>query len=167
MQYTPWPAGGTTDCSCSVSQLCLRLRAPAREARQASLPITHSWNLLRLMSIESVMPSNHLILCHPLLLLPLIFPTIRVFSSELGDALLGHGLCRWGRHCQPKFCLWSGLVAFFPELHPDLPISSPHRSLLQTWSPSAVCLFPGRTCHDEYMPISLSLYSLLAQVVFL
>ena len=51
-------------------------------ARQASLPITNSWSLNKLMSIESVRPSNHLILCHPLLLLPLVFPNIRVFSDE-------------------------------------------------------------------------------------
>ena len=49
---------------------------------QASLFITNSWSLLKLMSIESVMPSNRLILCHPLLLLPSIFPSIRVFSNE-------------------------------------------------------------------------------------
>ena len=49
---------------------------------QASLSITSSWSLLKLMSIESVMPSNHLILCHPLLLPPSIFPRIRVFSNE-------------------------------------------------------------------------------------
>ena len=52
------------------------------EARQASLSITNSQSLLKLMSIESVMPSNHLILCHPLLFLPSIFPSIRVFSNE-------------------------------------------------------------------------------------
>jgi len=51
-------------------------------AHQASLFITNSWSLLRLMSIESVMPSNHLILCRPLLLLPPVFPSIRVFSNE-------------------------------------------------------------------------------------
>ena len=51
-------------------------------ARQASLSITNSWSLLKLMSIESVMPSNHLILCHLLLLLHSIFPSIRVFSNE-------------------------------------------------------------------------------------
>ena len=51
-------------------------------AHQASLSITNSWSLLKLMSIESVMPSNHLILCRPLLLLPLIFPSISVFSNE-------------------------------------------------------------------------------------
>ena len=51
-------------------------------AHQASLPFTISWSLLKLMSFELVMPSNHLILCHPLLLLPSTFPSIRVFSNE-------------------------------------------------------------------------------------
>ena len=51
-------------------------------ARQASLSITNSWSLFKLMSIESVMPSNHLILCHPLLLSPSIFPSISVFYNE-------------------------------------------------------------------------------------
>ena len=55
---------------------------PWTAARQASLSITNSWSLLKLMSIELVMPSNHLILCHPLLLLPSTFPIIRVFSNE-------------------------------------------------------------------------------------
>ena len=55
---------------------------PWTAACQASLSITNSWSLPRLMSIESVMPSNHLILCRPLLLLPSIFPSIRVFSNE-------------------------------------------------------------------------------------
>ena len=55
---------------------------PWTAARQASLPIINSWSLLRLMSVESVMPSNHLILCHPLLLPLSIFPSIRVFSNE-------------------------------------------------------------------------------------
>ena len=55
---------------------------PWTAARQASLSITNSWSMLKLMSIKSVMPSNHLILCRPLLLLPSIFPSIRVFSNE-------------------------------------------------------------------------------------
>ena len=55
---------------------------PRTAACQASLSITNSWSLLRLMSIQSVMPSNYLILCHPLLLLPSIFPSTRVFSNE-------------------------------------------------------------------------------------
>ena len=55
---------------------------PWTAAHQASLSLTNSWSLLKLMSIESAMPSNHLILCRPLLLLPSIFPSIRVFSNE-------------------------------------------------------------------------------------
>ena len=55
---------------------------PWNAAHQASLSITNSWSLPKLMSIESVMPSNHLILCHPLLLPPSIFPSIRVFSNK-------------------------------------------------------------------------------------
>ena len=55
---------------------------PWTAVRQASLSITSSWNLLKLMSIESVMPSNHLILCHPLILLSSIFPSIRGFPNE-------------------------------------------------------------------------------------
>ena len=55
---------------------------PWTTAHQASMSITNSWNLLKFVSIESVMPSNHLILCHPLLLPPSIFPSIRVFSNE-------------------------------------------------------------------------------------
>ena len=70
---------------CSAVQLLTRDRffaTPYITARQASLFITNSQNLLKLMSIESVMPSNHLILCRPLPLLPLIPPSIRVFSNE-------------------------------------------------------------------------------------
>ena len=65
----------------SVAQLCL-FAPPWTAAHQASLSISNSQSLLKLMSIESVMPSNHLILCHPLLLLPSIFPRNRVFSNE-------------------------------------------------------------------------------------
>ena len=55
---------------------------PWTAAHQVSLSLTNSWSSLRFMSIESTMPSNHLILCHPLLLLPSVFPSIRVFSNE-------------------------------------------------------------------------------------
>ena len=67
----------------SVAQLCRLFATPWIAARQASLSITNSRSLLKLMSIASVMPSNHFILCRPLLLLLSIFPSIRVFSSEL------------------------------------------------------------------------------------
>ena len=66
----------------SFAQLCPTLCDPMNRARQASLSITISRSSLRLMSIESVMPSSHLILCRPLLLLPPIPPSIRVFSNE-------------------------------------------------------------------------------------
>ena len=66
----------------SVTQLCLTLCDPWTAACQDSLSITNSQSLLKLISVELVMPSNHLILCHPLLLLPSIFPSIEVFSNE-------------------------------------------------------------------------------------
>ena len=66
----------------SVAQSCQLFVTPWTTACQDSLSITNSWSLLKFMSIESVMPSNHLILCHPLLLLPSIFPSIKVFSNE-------------------------------------------------------------------------------------
>ena len=66
----------------SVTQSCPTLCYPRDCSMQASLSIANLWSLLKLMSIESVMPSNHLILCRPLLLPPSIFPSIRVFSNE-------------------------------------------------------------------------------------
>ena len=83
----------------SVQSLsCVQLfGTPWTTARQASLFITNSRSLPKLMSIESLMPSNHLILCCPLLLLPSIFPNIRVFSNE-------SGLCiRWPKYCSFSF----------------------------------------------------------------
>ena len=81
---------------------------PRTAAHQAFLSITNSWSLLKLMSIESVMPSNHLILCHPLLLLSSIFPSIRVFSKE--SALR----TRW-----PKYWSFSFNISPYNE-HPGL-----------------------------------------------
>ena len=66
----------------SVAQSCLTLSYPMNRRRQASLSLANSQSLPKLMSIESVMPSNYVILCHPLLLLPSIFPSMRVFSNE-------------------------------------------------------------------------------------
>ena len=84
---------------------------PWTAAYQAFLSITNSWSLLKLRSIESVMPSNHLILCHLLLLLPSIFPSIRVFSNE-------SVLCiRWSKYWSFSFSIspsneYSGLISF-------------------------------------------------------
>ena len=81
---------------------------PWTAARQASLSITNSWNLFKLMSIESVIPPNHRILCRPLLLLPSIFPSIRVFSNESALHV------RW-----PKFWSLSFSISSSSE-HPGL-----------------------------------------------
>ena len=85
--------------------------APWTGARQASVSFTVSWSLLKLMSIEWVMLSNHLILCHPLLLLPSIFPSIRVFSNESALHI------RWPKYWSFSFSLspsneYSGLISF-------------------------------------------------------
>ena len=69
-------------CCYSVTKLCLTLLTPWTDARQASLFFIISQNFLKFMSIESVILSNHFILCHPLLLLPSVFPSIRIFFSE-------------------------------------------------------------------------------------
>ena len=83
--YTQSQKGNTHKdiCSFSVAHSGLTLSTLWTAARQASLPFTISWSLLKFMSIEWIMSSNYLILCHPLLLLPSIFPRITVFSSEL------------------------------------------------------------------------------------
>ena len=101
----------------SSVQLLSRVRlfeTPLTAARQVSLSITNSWSLLKLTSIESVMPSNHLIIGHPLLLPPSIFPSIRVFSNE-------STLCmRWSKYWSFRFSIspsneHSGLISFRME----------------------------------------------------
>ena len=84
---------------------------PRTASRQASLSITTSWSLLKLTSIELVMPSNHLILCRPLLLLPSIFPSIRVSSNESALSI------RWRKYWSFSFSIspsneYSGLISF-------------------------------------------------------
>ena len=103
---------------------------PWTVARQVSLSITNFWSLLKLMSIESVMPSNHLILCHPLLLLPSIFPSIKVFSNEL---VL---LIRWPKYwsfsfsISPEYSL-EGLISFRKDWLDLLAVQGTLKSLLQ------------------------------------
>ena len=95
----------------SVTQSCPTLCNPMTAACQASLSINNSRSPPKPMSIELVMPSNHLILCHPLLLLPSIFPSIRVFSTE-------SGLCiKWPKYWSFSFSICpsnehSGLISF-------------------------------------------------------
>ena len=110
---------------------CVRLFAiPWTAAYQASLSITNSQSLLRLMSIESVMPSNHLIICPPLPLLPSIFPSIRVFSNELV-------LCiNWPKYWSFSFSIspsneYPELVSFRKDLLDLLAVQGTLKSLLQ------------------------------------
>ena len=98
-------------CCCSVAQSCRLFATPWTAARQAPLSFTISRSLLKLMSIESVMPSNHLISCCPLLLLPSIFLSIRVFSSESVLPI------RWPKYWSFSFNIspsseHSGLISF-------------------------------------------------------
>ena len=98
-------------CCCSDTKSCPTLCHPQIAAHQTPLSFTVSWTLLRFMSTESVMPSNHLILCHLLLLLPLVCPSIRVFSSE---SLLR---IRWPKYWNFSFSKspsdeYSGLISF-------------------------------------------------------
>jgi len=108
--------------------------------QHASLSITNSQSLTKLMSIESVMPSNHLILCLPLLLLPLIFPSIRVFSNE-------SVLCiRWPNYWSFSFNIspsneHSGLISFRTDLLDLLAVQGTLKSLLQHHSSKASILW--------------------------
>ena len=112
---------------------------PWTAACQASLSITNSQNLLKLTSIESVMPSNHLILCRSLFLLPSIFPNIRVFSSELALRI------RWPKYWSLSFSIspsneYSGLISFRVDLFDLLTVQGTLKSLLQHHSSKASIL---------------------------
>ena len=133
----------------SLSRVWL-FETPWTTARQASLSITNSGNSLKLMSIESVMPSSYLILCRPLVLLPPIPPSIRVFSNELT-------LCmRWPKH-------WSFSLSISPSKeHPGLfsfrmdwldlhAVKETHKSLLQHHSSKASILR-----HSAFFTVQLS-----------
>ena len=113
---------------------------PWSVACQASLSITNCWSLLKLMSIESVTPSNHLILCHPLLLLPSIFPSIRVFSSESVPRI------RWPKYWSFSFNIspyneHSGLISFRMDWLDLLAVQGTLKSLLQHHSSKASILW--------------------------
>ena len=112
---------------------------PWTAAHQASLSITNSRSLLKLMSVESVMPSNHLILCCPLLLLPSIFPSIRVFSSESVLRI------RWPEYWSFSFNIspsneHSGLISFRMDWLDILAVQGTLKSLLQHHSSRASIL---------------------------
>ena len=106
---------------------------------QASLSITNSWSLLKLMSIELVMPSNHFILCHPFFLLPSIFPSIKVFSNESVRCI------RWPKYWSFSLSIspsneYSGLISFRMDWLDLLAVQGTLKSLLQHHSSKASVL---------------------------
>ena len=125
-------------CCCSIAKSCLTFCNPmmATTACQASLSFTISQSLLKLMSIESVKPSNHLILCRPLLLLPSIFPSIRVFSNESARHI------RWPKYWSFSFNIsptneHPGLISFTMDWFYLLAVQGTLKSLLQHHSSKA------------------------------
>ena len=126
------------ECISSVQSLSrVRLFAtPLTAARQTSLSITNSWSLLKLMPIESVMPPSHLVLCRPLLLLPSIPPSIRVFSSESTLHI------RWPKYWSFSFNISPsnehlGLISFRMDWLDLLAVQGTLKSLLQLYSSKA------------------------------
>ena len=122
-----------TQVSQSVQLLSQLFATLFTAAPKASLSITNSWSLLKLMSIESVMPSNHLILCCPLLLPPSIFPSIRIFSSESVFHI------RWPKYWSCSFSIspsseYSGLISFRVDGVDLLAVQGTLKSLLQHYS---------------------------------
>ena len=112
---------------------------PWTAARQTSLSITNSWTLLKLMPIESVMPSNHPILCHPLLLLPSIFPSTKVFSNKSVLQI------RWPKYWSFRFSIspfseYSGPISFRMNWLDLLAVQGTLKSLLQHHSSKASIL---------------------------
>ena len=119
---------------------CVQLFAtPWIAAYQASLSITNKWSLLKLMSIESVMPFNHLILCHRLLIPHSIFPSIRVFSNELALHI------RWPKYWSSSFSIsssneFSGLISFRIDWFDPLAFLGTLKRLLQHHGSKALIL---------------------------
>ena len=121
---------------------CLTLQPPWTAARQAGLSTTSSWSLLKLVSIESVMPSNHVMLCRPLLLLPSVFLSIRVFPKESVLHI------RWPNYWSFSFSIspsneYSGLISFRIDLFDLLAVQGTLKSLLQHHDSKASILQPS------------------------
>ena len=136
----------------SVQSLsCVRLfETPWTAAHQASLSITSSRSLPKLMPVESVMPCNHLILCHPLLLLPSVFPSIRVFSNESALRI------RWPKYWSFSFSIspfneHPGLISFRMDWLDLLSVQGTLKSLLQHHSSKASILQ-----HSAFFIVQLS-----------
>ena len=137
-QFSSVPQSGPTLCT------------PWTAARQASLSITSSQSLIKLLSIESVMPSNHLILCRPLLFVPLIVPSIRVFSGESALHI------RWPKYWSFSFNIspsneYSGLISFRIDWLDLLAVQGTLKSLFQHLSSKASVLW-----HSAFFIVQLS-----------
>ena len=130
-------------CCCSVAQSYPTLQPHGLQlSRLPSLSFTISQSLLKPISIESVMPSNHLILCYPLLLLPSIFPSISVFSNESALRI------RWPKYWSFSFSIspsneYSGLISFRIDWSDLLAVQGTLKSLLQHHSSKASILQPS------------------------
>ena len=146
---TPWTTVHQFNSVQSLSRVWLFATAWI-SARQASLSITNSWTLIKLMSIESVMPSSHLILCHPLLLIPPIPPNIRVFYNESTLHM------RWPKYWSFSFSIspsneHSGLISFRMDWLDLLAVQETLKSLLQHHSSKASILG-----HSAFFTVQLS-----------
>jgi len=123
----------------SVAQCCLTLATPWTAAHQTSLSITKSQSLLKLMSIKSVMPSNHLILCCPLLLPPSVLPSIRVFSNKSVLRIKSPEYWSFSFSISPSH-EYSGLISFMMDWSDLLAVQGTFKSLLQHHSSKASIL---------------------------
>ena len=139
-----------TNYSIQFSRSVLSDSLPWAAARQASLSITNSWSLLKLISIELVIPSNHLILCCPLLLLPSIFPSIRVFSNESVLHIIWPKYWSFSLKISP-FSEYSGLISFRMDWFDLLAVQGTVKSLLQHHSSK-----PSILWHSAFFTVQLS-----------
>ena len=135
---------------------------PWTAVHQASLSFTISRSLLKLKSIESVIPSNHLILCHPLLLLSSIFPSIRVFSNESALHI------RWPKYCSFSFSIspsngYSRLISFRIDWFDLLSVQGTLKSLLQHHSSKASIFW----CSAHFMVQLSHLYTTTGKIIAL
>ena len=156
-----WEDNNVVDLTFVVFQLLSHVQlfvTPQTAAHQASLSFTNSWSLLKLMSIESVMPSNHLIICGPHLL-PSIFPSIRVFPSE-------SGLCiRWPKYWSFSFRIspsseYSGLISFRIDWFDLLAVQGTLKSLLQHHSSKASILRHSASMSNSLRPLDYQNYTM-------
>ena len=146
----------------SATQSCPTLCLPMDCSTPGFLFITNSWSLLKLISIKSVMPSNHLILCHPLLLLPSVFPSIRVFSKESVLHI------RWPKDWSFSFSIspfneYSGLISFRIDWFDLLSVQGTLKSLLQHHSSKASI----RQCSAFFMVQLLHPYMTTGKIIAL